>query len=171
MPCLALFLLSMFLTMDNTRWYCNFNKITYFRSPGFDSARLRQVIIRDVRKLNTPEKTLELDCSTGVLMALWDPDTCMLFLAGKGDTTIAYMEVADREPYLIEGIRHSGYFWYLLIYCQRSNSLLLVTHVLFLLSGKSCHSIPHVNLIMHSFLLISLVIRSLMYTILFFSSH
>lgn len=25
-----------------------------------------------------------------------------------GDTTIAYMEVVDREPHLIEGIRHSG---------------------------------------------------------------
>lgn len=25
-----------------------------------------------------------------------------------GDTTIGYMEVTDKEPYLIEGIRHSG---------------------------------------------------------------
>jgi len=32
----------------------------------------------------------------------------MLFLAGKGDTTISYLEVTDREPYLIEGIRHNG---------------------------------------------------------------
>jgi len=32
----------------------------------------------------------------------------MLFLAGKGDTTIQYMEVSEREPYLIEGLRHSG---------------------------------------------------------------
>lgn len=32
----------------------------------------------------------------------------MLFLAGKGDTTIGYMEVTDREPFLVEGIRHQG---------------------------------------------------------------
>lgn len=32
----------------------------------------------------------------------------MLFLAGKGDTTISYLEVTDREPYLLEGIRHNG---------------------------------------------------------------
>lgn len=32
----------------------------------------------------------------------------MLFLAGKGDTTVSYLEVTDREPYLIEGIRHNG---------------------------------------------------------------
>ncbi|XP_031625117.1 coronin-7 isoform X2 [Contarinia nasturtii] len=75
---------------------------------GFDSARLRQIIIRDLRNFNTPEKTLELDCSTGVLMPLYDPDTNMLFLAGKGDTTISYMEVTDKDPYLIEGLRHNG---------------------------------------------------------------
>lgn len=32
---------------------------------GFDSARLRQVYIRDLRNLSDPVKTLELDCSTG----------------------------------------------------------------------------------------------------------
>jgi len=41
-------------------------------------------------------------------MPLFDSDTNMLFLAGKGDTTIMYMEVTDRDPYLVEGIRHSG---------------------------------------------------------------
>nr|XP_026498303.1 coronin-7 [Vanessa tameamea]XP_026498304.1 coronin-7 [Vanessa tameamea] len=75
---------------------------------GFDSARLRQIMIRDIRNLSQTQKTLELDCSTGVLMPLFDPDTNMLFLAGKGDTTILYMELSDREPYLIEGLRHSG---------------------------------------------------------------
>lgn len=75
---------------------------------GFDSARLRQIIIRDIRNFDAPEKTLELDCSTGVLMPLYDPDTNMLFLAGKGDTTIAYMEVMDKDPYLMEGLRHNG---------------------------------------------------------------
>lgn len=75
---------------------------------GFDAARLRQIIIRDLRNFQTAEKALELDCSTGILIPLFDADTNMLFLAGKGDTTIGYMEVVDREPYLIEGIRHSG---------------------------------------------------------------
>lgn len=41
-------------------------------------------------------------------MPLFDPDTNMLFLAGKGDTTIMYMEVMDKDPHLVEGIRHSG---------------------------------------------------------------
>ncbi|CAG9762430.1 unnamed protein product [Ceutorhynchus assimilis] len=75
---------------------------------GFDAQRLRQIIVRDLRNFKETEKTLELDCSTGILMPLYDADTGMLFLAGKGDTTIGYMEVTDKEPYLIEGIRHSG---------------------------------------------------------------
>ncbi|XP_063703312.1 coronin-7 isoform X3 [Culicoides brevitarsis] len=86
-------------------WLGHQNRIL---TTGFDAARLRQVIIRDLRNFNVPEKTLELDCSTGILMPLYDPDTNMLFLAGKGDTTIGYMEVTDKDPHLIEGIRHSG---------------------------------------------------------------
>ncbi|XP_054002829.1 coronin-7 isoform X2 [Hylaeus anthracinus] len=86
-------------------WLNNSDRIL---TTGFDAARLRQVYIRDLRHLKEPVKTLELDCSTGILMPLFDPDTNMLFLAGKGDTTIIYMEVMDKDPFLVEGIRHSG---------------------------------------------------------------
>ncbi|KAK9302373.1 hypothetical protein QLX08_005624 [Tetragonisca angustula] len=86
-------------------WLNNSDRIL---TTGFDAARLRQVYIRDLRHLNEPVKMLELDCSTGILMPLFDPDTNMLFLAGKGDTTIMYMEVMDKDPFLVEGIRHSG---------------------------------------------------------------
>ncbi|XP_050498139.1 coronin-7 isoform X1 [Diabrotica virgifera virgifera] len=86
-------------------WLGDQNKIL---TTGFDAQRLRQVIIRDLRNIVEPEKTLELDCSTGILIPLYDADTGMLFLAGKGDTTILYMEVTDKDPHLIEGIRHSG---------------------------------------------------------------
>ncbi|KAL9880351.1 coronin-7 isoform X4 [Glossina fuscipes] len=86
-------------------WLGNQSRIL---TTGFDAARLRQVIIRDLRNFTVPEKTLELDCSTGVLMPLFDPDTNMLFLAGKGDTTINYLEVSEKDPFLIEGLRHTG---------------------------------------------------------------
>ncbi|XP_036319531.1 coronin-7 isoform X3 [Rhagoletis pomonella] len=81
---------------------------TRILTTGFDAARLRQVIVRDLRNFTVPEKTMELDCSTGILMPLFDPDTNMLFLAGKGDTTINYLEVSDKDPYLTEGLRHTG---------------------------------------------------------------
>ncbi|KAG5892782.1 hypothetical protein JTB14_032658 [Gonioctena quinquepunctata] len=86
-------------------WLGEQNKIL---TTGFDAQRLRQIIIRDLRNFGETEKTLELDCSTGILIPLYDADTGMLFLAGKGDTTIGYMEVTDKEPHLTEGIRHSG---------------------------------------------------------------
>ncbi|KAJ9590763.1 hypothetical protein L9F63_016279, partial [Diploptera punctata] len=81
---------------------------TRILTTGFDSSRQREVVIRDLRNFEESEKTLVLDSSTGILIPLYDPDTGMLFLAGKGDTTISYLEVTDREPYLIEGIRHNG---------------------------------------------------------------
>lgn len=86
-------------------WLGDTNRIL---TTGFDAARQREVYIRDLRNFKTTEKTLVLDSSTGILIPLYDPDTCMLFLAGKGDTTISYLEVTEREPYLVEGIRHTG---------------------------------------------------------------
>lgn len=62
-------------------WLGNQNRIL---TTGFDSSRLRQVIVRDIRNFSVPEKSMELDCSTGILIPLFDPDTNMLFLVGKG---------------------------------------------------------------------------------------
>ncbi|XP_021932218.1 coronin-7 isoform X5 [Zootermopsis nevadensis] len=86
-------------------WLGDANRIL---TTGFDSGRQREVFIRDLRNFEDCEKSLVLDSSTGILIPLYDPDTGMLFLAGKGDTTVSYLEVTDREPYLIEGIRHNG---------------------------------------------------------------
>lgn len=87
-------------------------------------------MIRDVRNLSQTQKTLELDCSTGILMPLFDADTNMLFLAGKGDTTILYMELTDREPFLIEGLRHSGIsYYYILTPCDWSTLIATSTRV------------------------------------------
>jgi hypothetical protein len=46
--------------------------------------------------------------NTDALIFLVQMDTNMLFAAGKGDTTISFLEVTDKDPYLVEGIRHSG---------------------------------------------------------------
>lgn len=63
-------------------WLGDQNRIL---TTGFDARRLRQVIIRDLRNFCDVEKSLELDCSTGILIPLYDADTGMLFLAGKGE--------------------------------------------------------------------------------------
>lgn len=68
-------------------WLGDQNRIL---TTGFDAQRLRQVIIRDLRNFSDVEKSLELDCSTGILIPLYDADTGMLFLAGKGKNIVNY---------------------------------------------------------------------------------
>jgi coronin-7 len=82
---------------------------------GFDANRIRQVMIRDIRNFSTPEKVQEFDCSTGIFIPLFDPDTNMMFLAGKGDTTISFLEVTDKEPFLVEGQQANLLFYHLAI--------------------------------------------------------
>lgn len=38
---------------------------------------------------------VELDTSNGVMFPLYDPDTNLVFLCGKGDSVIRYFEVCD----------------------------------------------------------------------------
>ncbi|XP_066978131.1 coronin-7 isoform X5 [Macrobrachium rosenbergii] len=77
-------------------------------STGWDASRVREVRIRDVRNFSKPYKVQPFDSSTGILMPLFDPDTNMLFLAGKADVSIMYWEVTDKEPFLTEGLKHNG---------------------------------------------------------------
>ena len=69
---------------------------------------------------------LSLDVSSGILVPLHDPDTNMVFLCGKGDRLeiqrvmvtsitswhldryIQFVEVADKDPWFVEGLRHTG---------------------------------------------------------------
>ncbi|XP_013378981.1 coronin-7-like, partial [Lingula anatina] len=72
-------------------------------STGFSSNRDRQVILRDIRKMSEHLHVSDIDNATGTLMPLFDPDTNMLFLAGKGDRNLKFVEVQDKAPYLTEG--------------------------------------------------------------------
>ncbi|KAF6768674.1 hypothetical protein AHF37_06268 [Paragonimus kellicotti] len=42
----------------------------------------------------------ELDTSNGVLFPFYDWDTSLIYLCGKGDSTIRYFEITDEEPYV-----------------------------------------------------------------------
>jgi coronin-7 len=88
-------------------WLGNQDKIL---TTGFDANRTRQVLVRDLRNFSEPEKALELEQSTGILIPLYDPDTNMLFLAGKGDITISFLEISERDPYFIEGNFNTYFF-------------------------------------------------------------
>ena len=75
---------------------------------GFSHNRARELIIRDTRNLATPLHSRELDVSAGILVPLFDPDTKMVFLTGKGDRYIHFVEVTNNAPWIVEGLRYTG---------------------------------------------------------------
>ena len=81
---------------------------TLLLTSGFAASRNRQVMIRDSRNISTPVHTLDLDLSSGILLPLYDPDTRMMFLAGRGDTHIQFVEITNNSPFIVPGLRYSG---------------------------------------------------------------
>ena len=45
---------------------------------------------------------------SSILVPLFDPDTQMCFLSGKGDRNIQFVEIAAAEPFVVEGLKYSG---------------------------------------------------------------
>lgn len=67
---------------------------------GFSKQSERQCSLWDVRNPSHPLTQQTIDQASGVLMPFFDPDTGLLFLAGKGDGNIRYYEVVDFDPFL-----------------------------------------------------------------------
>ncbi|XP_012737749.2 coronin-2A isoform X2 [Fundulus heteroclitus] len=60
----------------------------------------RQIALWDQDDLSAPLLQENLDGSSGVLFPFYDPDTHMLYLAGKGDGNIRYYEISSEKPYI-----------------------------------------------------------------------
>ncbi|KCV68362.1 hypothetical protein H696_05278 [Fonticula alba] len=86
-------------------WLGDSNKIA---TTGFSRASDRQMAIRDVNDLDNPIYSDNLDTSAGMLMPFYDEDCHILYLAGKGDTTIRYFEVTDEKPHIHHISNYSG---------------------------------------------------------------
>ncbi|XP_053755158.1 coronin-1A-like [Panthera pardus] len=52
------------------------------------------------KHLEEPLSLQELDTSSGVLLPFFDPDTNIVYLCGKGDSSIRYFEITSEAPYL-----------------------------------------------------------------------
>uniref|UniRef100_G3PBH3 Coronin n=2 Tax=Gasterosteus aculeatus aculeatus TaxID=481459 RepID=G3PBH3_GASAC len=66
---------------------------------GFDMMRSREARLWDSRKLSSSVGSASLGTSNGMLIPLFDEDTGLLVLAGKGDTAIDCFEVSASEPF------------------------------------------------------------------------
>ncbi|KAI9139862.1 hypothetical protein BKA69DRAFT_1176292 [Paraphysoderma sedebokerense] len=67
---------------------------------GFSQTREREYALWDTRNFSTPLKKSSIDTSTGVIHPLFDEDTNMMFLVGKGDTSIRWVEIQDSSPFV-----------------------------------------------------------------------
>lgn len=67
---------------------------------GFSKHSDRQYAIWNQHDLKKPLVMEMIDSSSGILQPLFDYDTKMLYLAGKGDGNIRYYEIVDEPPYI-----------------------------------------------------------------------
>lgn len=67
---------------------------------GFSKISERQYSLRAPDHLQEPIIMVELDTSNGVMFPLYDPDTNLVYLCGKGDSVIRYFEITAEPPYV-----------------------------------------------------------------------
>uniref|UniRef100_A0ABD2XMF9 Coronin n=1 Tax=Trichogramma kaykai TaxID=54128 RepID=A0ABD2XMF9_9HYME len=67
---------------------------------GFSKMSERQYSLRAPDMLAEPITMLELDTSNGVMFPLYDPDTNLVYLCGKGDSVIRYFEITPEPPFV-----------------------------------------------------------------------
>ena len=50
--------------------------------------------------MDDPIVMVELDTSNGVMFPIYDPDTNLVYLCGKGDSVIRYFEITPEPPFV-----------------------------------------------------------------------
>ncbi|NXU95353.1 COR2A protein, partial [Xiphorhynchus elegans] len=69
-------------------------------STGTSRWNNRQIALWDQNDLSVPLLEEDLDGSSGLLFPIYDTDTHMLYVVGKGDGNIRYYEISPEKPYL-----------------------------------------------------------------------
>ncbi|KAJ8286497.1 hypothetical protein GJAV_G00039870 [Gymnothorax javanicus] len=67
---------------------------------GFSRMSERQLALWDPKHMEEPITVHEMDTSNGVLLPFYDPDTSVVYLCGKGDSSIRYFEITDEAPFV-----------------------------------------------------------------------
>ncbi|XP_043910399.1 coronin-6 isoform X3 [Protopterus annectens] len=67
---------------------------------GFSKMSDRQLALWDLKNFDEPIALQEMDTSNGVLLPFYDPDSNIVYLCGKGDSSIRYFEITDEPPYV-----------------------------------------------------------------------
>ncbi|XP_044286559.1 coronin-6 isoform X4 [Varanus komodoensis] len=67
---------------------------------GFSKMSERQLALWDLKHFEEPIALQEMDTSNGVLLPFYDPDSSIVYLCGKGDSSIRYFEITDEAPFV-----------------------------------------------------------------------
>ncbi|KAL4636128.1 hypothetical protein GN956_G13259 [Arapaima gigas] len=67
---------------------------------GFSRMSERQLALWNPQNMEEPISVHEMDTSNGVLLPFYDPDTNVVYLCGKGDSSIRYFEITDEAPFV-----------------------------------------------------------------------
>ncbi|XP_061868240.1 coronin-6 isoform X2 [Colius striatus] len=67
---------------------------------GFSKMSERQLGLWDLKNFEEPIALQEMDTSNGVLLPFYDSDSSIVYLCGKGDSSIRYFEITDEAPYV-----------------------------------------------------------------------
>ncbi|KAL7986863.1 hypothetical protein Chor_005782 [Crotalus horridus] len=67
---------------------------------GFTRMSQREFGLWDPKNFEEPIALQEMDTSNGVLLPFYDPDSSIVYLCGKGDSSIRYFEITDEAPYV-----------------------------------------------------------------------
>jgi coronin-1B/1C/6 len=83
-------------------------KVVYANDSGklftFGASRQssREIKVWDIRSFEKPITTESIDTAAGGLIPLWDSDTSVLYLCGKGDGTVRLYEYEDKSPFIFK---------------------------------------------------------------------
>ena len=66
---------------------------------GFSKYSDRQYAVWSQQDLKQPLKIETIDSSSGVLAPHYDPDTKMIYVAGKGDGNVRFYEIVEEAPW------------------------------------------------------------------------
>ncbi|XP_069082357.1 coronin-6 isoform X1 [Pleurodeles waltl] len=67
---------------------------------GFSRMSERQLALWDPTNFEEPIALQEMDTSNGILLPFYDADSNIVYLCGKGDSSIRYFEITDEAPYV-----------------------------------------------------------------------
>ena len=90
----------------SVEWVSKLNQIAV---TGFTKSSMRQIKLYDTRDLSRAVHTEDIDQSAGVLIPYYDDDTSVLFVGGKGDSTVRILKLTALDftsclPFLIPNL-------------------------------------------------------------------